>query len=357
MLSKSLVLDVIKIFGVAGNQSEVVNQGCSCNNRVVELYLMLFAFVGSLIFNRLLGFNTACISPGFCRSLMKKPKQKGIPMDTSKLLITAATGNVGTPLVKALQRKNIGFTAGTRDAGKARQKLGNNLPTVYFDYDDPQSFAPALKGKEIMFLCGPSATPHAVDLIMPLIDEAKKQGIRHIVFIASYPDVMEKIKAKGFDYTFVKANFFMQNFEIYQTRDIRERGEIFLPCGDGKAPFIHTRDIGEVCAEVLTQPEKYRSETLYITGPQAMDHFDAAAVFSDVLGKHITYRNPDDATYRQEMKQRGFSDTYIEAMIAVFGKIKKGLVSQTSPVVEQMLSRKPLSLKDYVQERREIFGG
>lgn len=278
-------------------------------------------------------------------------------MNTSPLFITAATGNVGTPLVKALQRKSIDFVAGTRDAGNARKKLGNELPTVYFDYDDPASFGPALKGKEVMFLCGPSATPHAVDLIMPLIDEAKNQGIRHIVFIASYPDVMEKIKASGFDYTFVKANFFMQNFEIYQTEDIRERKEIFLPCGDGKAPFIHTRDIGEVCAEVLAQPETYRGETLYITGPQAMDHFEAAEVFSDVLATPITYRNPDDDTFRREMKQRGFSNTYIEAMIAVFGKIKKGLVSQTSQVVKQMLNRKPLSLKDYVQERREIFGG
>lgn len=276
-------------------------------------------------------------------------------MNTSKLFITAATGNVGTPLVKALQRKGIDFVAGTRDSEKARQKLGENLQTDYFDYDDPASFGPALEGKEIMFLCGPSATPHAVDLILPLIEEAKRQGIRHIVFIASYPSVMEAIKKAGIDYTFVKANFFMQNFEIYQTEDIRNRKEIFLPCGDGKAAFIHARDIGEVCAEVLVEPEAYRGETLYITGPKAMDHFEAAKVFSEVLNQNITYRNPDEQTYRREMKQRGFSDTYIEAMIAVFGKIKSGKVGKTSPVVEQVLKRKPLSLEDYVQERIAIF--
>ncbi|MCF8308141.1 MAG: NmrA family NAD(P)-binding protein [Bacteroidales bacterium] len=276
-------------------------------------------------------------------------------MSSSKLLITAATGNVGTPLVKALQRKNMRFTAGTRVAENARNKFGSDLETVYFDYDDPESFGPALEGKETMFLCGPSATPHAVDLIMPLIEEAKKQGLCHIVFIASYPSVMEAIKQAGIDYTFIKANFFMQNFEIYQTEDIRDRKQIFLPCGEGKAAFIHTRDIGEVSAEILTDPKPYKSETLYLTGPQALDHFEAAEVFSEVLETGITYRNPDETTYRREMKQRGFSDTYIEAMIKVFGKIKNGQTGQTSPVAEQMLNRKPLSLKDYVKERKEVF--
>ncbi|MGM0567395.1 MAG: NmrA family NAD(P)-binding protein, partial [Bacteroidota bacterium] len=177
----------------------------------------------------------------------------------------------------------------------------------------------------------------------------------HIVFIASYPKVMEAIQNAGMDYTFLRANFFMQNFEIYQVEDIKNRSQIFMPTGEGKAPFIHTRDIGEVAAEVLASLNKYTGETLYLTGPELLDHYEVAQVFSEVLGRKITYQNPDEDTYRKEMKKRGFSEAYINAMIAVFGKIKKGQVATTSQTVENTLDRKPLTLKQYVQEKRDVF--
>ncbi|MDZ7777533.1 MAG: NmrA family NAD(P)-binding protein [Bacteroidales bacterium] len=61
---------------------------------------------------------------------------------------------------------------------------------------------------------------------------------------------MDAIKKSGMAFTFIKANFFMQNFGIYQVEDIKNRNQIFLPTGEGRAPFIHTQDIGEVAAAI-----------------------------------------------------------------------------------------------------------
>ncbi len=276
-------------------------------------------------------------------------------MKDSKILITAATGNVGTPLVKALQKKQIPFTAATRHEEGAKTKLGSPLDTVYLDFEEPSSFVPALKGKEILFLCGPSGTPGADKLLLPLVEEAEKQGIQHVVFIASYPNVMEAIEETGMNYTFLKANFFMQNFEMYQTEDIRDKNQIFLPVGEGEAPFIHARDIGEVAAEVIENPGKYKNEKLYITGPESMDHFRAAEIFSEVLGREITFENPSDETYRKVMEERGMQQKHIDAMIAVFGKIRSGKVAQKSDTVEKILGRPPLSLTQYVEEKKDHF--
>lgn len=274
-----------------------------------------------------------------------------------RILVTAASGNVGAPLVKALKQKRLNFTAATRDSEKTRDQLGESVDTVFLDYEKPDSFGPALEGHQLLFLCGPSGTPNAADIIMPMVEEAKKKGIKHIVFIASHPSVNEAIEKSGIDHTFIKANFFMENFEMYQTEDIRNHKQIFLPCGEGKASFIQARDIGEVAAEILTNPSTYRQETLSITGPEALNFFEAADIFSEVLGTNITYKNPDDETYRNELKNRGYSDIYIEAMINVFGKIKKGVASKTRPTVEQVLGRPALSLKDYVEEKAGYFLG
>jgi uncharacterized protein YbjT (DUF2867 family) len=167
--------------------------------------------------------------------------------------------------------------------------------------------------------------------------------------------VGEAIKESGIDYTFINANFFMQNFELYQTEDIRERNQIFLPCGEGEASFIHCRDIGEVAAEILAEPADYQQETVGITGPASIDLYEAATVFTDVLGTDIEYKNPDDETYRKDRKERGYADEYIEAMISVFGKIKTDYATETSPAVEQILGREPLPLKTYAEEEKALF--
>ncbi len=278
-------------------------------------------------------------------------------MTKPDILVTAATGNVGQYVAKALQKKQIRFSAATRDAEKAKEKLGDSVTTVFLDFNDKSSFAPALEGKEIVFLSGPSATPGAEDMIMPLAEEAKKQGVRHVVFMAVYPKVMDFIKENNIDYTFIRANFFMQNFEMYQQHDIRDKNQIFFPTGKGKAPFIHTRDIGDVVGEVVSAPEDFKNQTLYLTGPEAMDHYEAAEIFSEVLGRKIEYKNPDDDTYRREMKNRGHDKSYIDAMIAVFGRIKSGEVAQTSDTVGKILNRQPTTLKEYVTEKKELFSG
>ena len=276
-------------------------------------------------------------------------------MARSKILVTSSTGNVGLPLSKKLHKENIEFTAATRNAARARELFGFKTDTAYLDFRDPSGFAEALEGKEWLFLCGPSATPGAEKLLVPLVEEAEKAGIKHIVFIASYPDLMEKISQSSMDYTFLKANFFMQNFEIYQVEDIRDKNRIFMPSGDGKAPFIHTRDIGEVAAEVLKDPSAYKGQALSLTGPETMDHYRVAEIFSEVLDKKITYEAPDDETYSKELKQNGFSDEYIHAMIAVFGKIKHRKIMEPTETVREILGRQPITLPEYVRENKHKF--
>jgi len=276
-------------------------------------------------------------------------------MTHPKILVTASTGNIGHWLSKALHEKKIPFTAATRDAGKAIKQWGFETDTVHLDFRDPSGFADALKDKELLFLCGPSATPGAEKLLFPILKEAEKQGVQHVVFIASYPDVMEAIEKSKMDYTFLRGNFFMQNFRMYQSEDIRDHHQIFMPTGKGKAPFVHTRDIGEIAAEVLENPEEYQGQTIYITGPESLDHYQAAEIFSEVLGHKIEYQEPDDHTYRKVMKKRGFSDEYIDAMIQVFGKIKKGEVDRTSDSVKEILDREPATLREYAEENKHVF--
>lgn len=276
-------------------------------------------------------------------------------MIKSKILVTASTGNIGLPLSKALHKKGIPFTAATRNAERAFKKFGFETDTANLDFKKPESFSKALQGVKTLFLCGPSATPGAEELLVPLVEKAIDSEVEKFVFIASYPKIMSIIENSGKDYTFLRANFFMQNFEMYQKEDISKRHQLFLPTGKGKAPYVDTHDIGLVAAEVIEDPSKFSKETIYLTGPEAMDLYQAADIFSDVLGKDITFKEPDDQAYREEMEKRGLTEVYIDAMIAVFGKIRKGEVAQTSDRMEEILGRKPTSLKNYIERNKSVF--
>ncbi len=75
---------------------------------------------------------------------------------------------------------------------KNHGKPGEIILSHGWDFRDRSTFKPALEEKEILFPCGPSATPEAEELLKPLVEEAINQNIKHVVFIASYPSLMER---------------------------------------------------------------------------------------------------------------------------------------------------------------------
>ena len=103
--------------------------------------------------------------------------------------------------------------------------------------------------------------------------------------------VEQYLRASTLRWTFLRASFFMQNLSGTHRAEIRERGELYVPVGRGKTSFLDVRDIGAVAAAALTQAG--HDNTAYdLTGPAALDYYEVAAIFSQVLGRPIVYRNP-----------------------------------------------------------------
>src|SRR6056297_971480 len=99
-------------------------------------------------------------------------------MSKPKILVTSSTGNIGLPLSKTLHKKGLQFTAATRNAEKAFEKFGFETDTVNLDFKEEAGFADAIAGVERLFLCGPSATPGADKLLIPLVETAKEKGVK-----------------------------------------------------------------------------------------------------------------------------------------------------------------------------------
>ena len=157
------------------------------------------------------------------------------------VFITGASGNVGNELVKSLKKRSIHTIAGVRDMQK--EKTAADVD-VHFDFADPATYKKALEGVEGLFLLRPPQISDVKKYLYPVIDEAKKQGVKQVVFLslmgaewnifAPHHKVEKYLKQRGMPYTFIRPSFYMQNLSTFYKDDIKNESEIFVPAGYGK---------------------------------------------------------------------------------------------------------------------------
>ena len=99
------------------------------------------------------------------------------------ILITGASGNVGSEVLKQAMAAKLKLTAAYQSAEKAQTAPGN-VHTVVLDYDKRETIRTALEGVDTLFLVGPP-TANLVALEANVIDEAQTAGITHLVKLSA----------------------------------------------------------------------------------------------------------------------------------------------------------------------------
>ncbi len=103
----------------------------------------------------------------------------------TKAFIIGATGNVGKELVGQLQATQTNFTLGVRSVEKAKALYSPSLSYVLFDYDQPETYLPALAGITQLFMIAPPVTAGALQQAYQLINVAQEAVIKKLVFISA----------------------------------------------------------------------------------------------------------------------------------------------------------------------------
>jgi len=280
---------------------------------------------------------------------------------SQKILVTGATGTVGTSVVEKLTALQADFIAATRDPNQAKDKLGKAVASIRFDFTDPSTYDAATKEVDKIFLLGPPLNFELYNLLSPFLDYLKTKDIIRVVYLSAYgmesldntsldfhAKMEKRLKNEEFDYTIIRPGFFAQNFGNYERENIIERGILFTPAGEGSTPWISTRDIGEVIARVLVE-SGHEHQTYVLTGKESLSYFDIAQQLTDILGRPIHYTNPDEQTYRQTLLQAGIPEFIPDYMYTIYGLIREGVVKEPTDIVKQITGHDPISLKAVLQ--------
>lgn len=283
----------------------------------------------------------------------------------SKILITGATGTIGSDVVRLIAEKGIPIRAGVRTGHKEAKVRLPHVEIVHCDFDEPEALKRALEGMEKLFLLTPGV-PQQVEFVHRTVDLAKEAGIRHIVRLSAlganhehpitllhwHQEAERLIKASGIPYTILRPSSFMQNIiNFFPPRD----GKILLPLGDGRVSYIDTRDIAAVAAVILTGDGKHEDQAYDLTGPEALSVYQVALILSDVISRNIEYIDVPDVVARQAMEEQGAPEWLVNGIMELHAFNREGNAAVVTPAIELITGRKATAFGEFARDYAEAF--
>ncbi|MDF2844214.1 MAG: NmrA family protein [Herbinix sp.] len=282
-----------------------------------------------------------------------------------KILVTGASGNVGSYVVKELIKMGEEVIAAGTDIIKLKAKFGDKLEAVHLDLTKQQTFDKALKGVDRIFLMRPPHLGKPEDLY-PFIDAALKHNIKLIAFLSlmgvenntipPHHKIEKYIEKKGIPFAHIRPGFFMQNVSGIHSNEIKAQGKIFVPAGKSKTSFIDTADIGLAVATVLHEAEKYKNTAHTITGPEALDYYQVANVLSKVTGRKIIYDKPGFLNYRSYyINNRGLDKKYVNVTVALYFMTRMGTAKDVTDDFYKLTGKQPRTFETFAKENVDAF--
>jgi uncharacterized protein YbjT (DUF2867 family) len=267
---------------------------------------------------------------------------------TSLTLVLGGTGKTGSRVASRLLSRGLPVRTAARSGADA-----------HFDWDDPETYAPALHGARRVYLVGPVMRTDFADQVSVFLDQAEAAGARHVTYLSAHgidsapPETamrsveLDLLGRQGLSHAILRPAWFMQNFSETFLRPAG--GAIVVPAGDGAEAFVDAEDIAAVATATLADPQAHASAQYALTGPEALTITEAAKIISDVSGQAIDYTDIDRAEWVAAAVAGGVPAGYGAVLRMLTETIASGHGSRPSSDVEKATGTAPVRFADFAR--------
>lgn len=282
------------------------------------------------------------------------------------ILVTGATGTLGSLIVQRLADAGANVKALVRQRGKSRFPEG--VTEVVGDLTDVPSLRAALSSVRTLFLLN-AVTPDEVTQALITLNLAREAGIERIVYLSvinadkytnvphftSKHTVERMIESLDMPATILRPAYFMQNERMVQ-QAIQSYGVYPMPIGSAGVSMIDTRDIADIAvAELLRRdraPDALPGVTLDLIGPDALTGAAAAKIWSSALGRDVTYAGDDVVAFEKQMASFGPAWMAYDMRLMMAGIQTFGMHGEPGAVdrLQAILGRPLRTYADFVKE-------
>ncbi len=284
----------------------------------------------------------------------------------NKILVTGATGHLGSSVVKTLLKKisSNQISVLTRNEEKRAEFQAKGFNGFLGSYDHVTSLENAMDGVDTVLLISSGDQGDRMQEHKNVIDTAKKKGIKNIAYtsrclkdrstlanklMVEHFQTEDYIIASGLQYTFFRNILYMDAIPQFIGGNIALEKGIFLPAGDGKVSFALRSEMGEAMANVLLKAES-ENKIYNFTGNKAYSFYDIATELSELSGKEVKYTHVNADVFAGMMKQRNLLEPVIQKIVDFITDIKHNQEAQIFNDLEIELGRKPTSLKEGLKQ-------
>jgi uncharacterized protein YbjT (DUF2867 family) len=283
------------------------------------------------------------------------------------ILVTGATGNVGSQVVRELDCRSELVRAFVRDPDRAREQLGDSVDLAVGDLDDPPSVRRALEGVDRVFLSSGDG-PQKVEQEIRVIDLAAAAGVRRIVkasTVLAEPGsplpgldwngrIEAHLRQSGMPAVILQSGFYMTNL-LASAEQIRNAGTLVAPAGTGRIAMIDPRDTGTVGAAVLTS-DGHEGRTYVLTGPEAITYDGVARALSAATGRSIEFVDVPEEAAEAGLVRAALPEWLVQHLVGAFRLIRADTFAETTDTVQALTGREPVSFDDFARGVAPLFG-
>lgn len=282
------------------------------------------------------------------------------------ILVTGANGTIGRQVVEQLVARGASVRALVRDPAKATFPAA--VDVVQGDLMQPDSLRGAFAGVSAFFLLN-AVTPDEFTQALIALNVAREAGVERVVYLsvihsdrfvnvphfAGKFGVERMIEQMGMSATILRPAYFMNN-ETTIKDALLAYGVYPMPIGSKGLAMIDARDIGEIAAiELIHRANATRplpSERINLVGPDTLTGADAAAIWSDRLGRPIAYGGDDTASFEQNLRHVMPAWMAYDMRLMAERFISDGMLPETGDVARltALLGRPLRNYRDYVAE-------
>ena len=271
-------------------------------------------------------------------------------------LVVGASGTVGSELSRRLAERGHQVRRATSRTPGVGQ--------VALDLVSGAGVQAAFAGVDRAFLLAPPGHVNQHELLIPLIDAARAQGVQKLVLMSAMgADAADDLPLRraelaligsGLAWNVIRPNWFMQNFHTFWLDGIRSQGRILLPVGRAKGSFIDARDIADVAAQLLSTRD-FDGQAFDLTGARALDHDEAAEILSRASGRRIVFEDITPEAMFAALVAHGVPQPYAGFLVTILGYFKAGAAARTTDAVQRITGHAPRSFEDYARDHRAAW--
>jgi NAD(P)H dehydrogenase (quinone) len=269
-----------------------------------------------------------------------------------KLLVTGATGKLGTKVVEALLKTVPAnqLAVSVRNPEKAEGYRTRGVEVRQGDFDRPETLDSAFAGIDrLLLISADGDNDTRIRQHSNAVAAAERAGVKFIAYTSianamestnflapTHKATEEAIIKTGIPYSFLRNNWYLEN-ESSSIQGVLAGAPWVTSAGKGRVGWALQQDYAEAAATVLSG--NGHENTTYELSGKLLTQEEIATALGSVINKEVPVQQVDDATYADIMKGAGVPDFLIPFLVGIQKDIREGTLEIESNDFEKLLGR------------------